>query len=54
MTWVAEMTVSVVAATAPNLTALAPVKLVPVTVTVVPPPRGPEIGLTALTTGTAS
>ena len=35
--WVAELTVKLVAAVTPKLTALAPVKLVPVIVTVVPP-----------------
>ena len=36
---------------APNFTAVAPVKLVPVIVTVVPPAVGPEVGLTAVTVG---
>ncbi len=40
-----------VAAVAPNLTAVAPVKLVPVIVTLVPPAAGPEDGLTAVTVG---
>ena len=35
--WVALLTVKLVALVAPNLTAVAPVKLVPVIVTVVPP-----------------
>ena len=48
---VALLTVKVVAAVAPNFTAVAPVKLVPVTVTEVPPVVGPEVGLTAVTVG---
>ena len=39
------------AAVAPNLTADAPVKFVPVIVTEVPPPLGPDDGLTAVTVG---
>ena len=35
----------------PKLTAVAPVKLVPVMVTVVPPVVGPVSGLTAVTVG---
>ena len=48
---VALLTVNVVAAVVPNFTAVAPVKLVPVMVTVVPPAVGPELGLTAVTVG---
>ncbi len=44
-------TVKVVAAIVPNLTPDAPVKLVPVTVTDVPPPLGPEAGLIMVTVG---
>ena len=51
---VAEPTVKEVAAVAPKLTPVAPVKLVPVTVTEVPPPSGPARGLTALTVGATS
>ncbi len=36
----------------PNATALAPVKPVPVTVTVLPPALGPELGDTPVTAGT--
>ena len=43
-----------VAAVAPKATAVAPVKLVPVIVTDVPPPIGPEMGLTAVTVGAAA
>jgi hypothetical protein len=51
---VAELTVKPVAATVPNLTAVAPVKPVPVTVTDVPPAAGPELGLIAVTVGAAT
>ena len=44
---VALLTVKLVAAVVPNLTALAPVKPVPVTVTEVPPVLGPELGADA-------
>ena len=37
---------------APKFTAVAPVSPVPVTVTVVPPVLGPEVGLTPVTVGT--
>ena len=49
---VAELTVKLVAAVLPNFTAVAPVKLVPVMTTVVPPAVGPVLGLTAVTVGT--
>ena len=39
---------------APKFTAVAPVKLVPVMVTVVPPAVGPEVGLTPVTVGAAA
>ncbi len=42
------------AATEPNMTALAPVKLVPVTATGVAPAGTPATGLTALTVGAVS
>ena len=42
---------SPVAATAPNCTAVAPVRLVPVMVTGLPPVVGPEVGLTPVTVG---
>ena len=48
---VALLTVNVVAAVAPNFTAVAPVKLVPVIVTDVPPAVGPELGLTPVMMG---
>jgi hypothetical protein len=47
----AELTVKLVALVAPNLTAVAPVKPLPLTVTVVPPACGPALGLTPLTVG---
>ena len=48
---VSLLTVKVVAASVPKSTAAAPVRPVPVTVTVVP--AGPEDGLTELTVGAA-
>ena len=42
--WVSETTVKLVAATVPKSTLVAPVKPVPVMVTVVPPVVGPEVG----------
>ena len=42
--WVALLTVTLVALVVPNLTAVAPVKLVPVIVTLVPPAVGPATG----------
>ena len=51
---VAELTVNPVAAVVPKLTPVAPVKLVPVMVTVVPPVAGPVAGLTDVTVGAAS
>ena len=50
---VAELTVNEVALLAPNLTAEAPRKPVPVMVTVVPPAVGPAIGLMVVTVGVA-
>ena len=49
--WVAEVTVKLVAAVAPNVTAVAPVRLVPVIVTLVPPEGDPLLGETEETTG---
>ena len=55
---VAVMTVAVlvkiVAATLPTFTLVAPVKLVPVIVIVVPPATGPEIGATVVMVGSAT
>jgi hypothetical protein len=48
---VALVTVNVLAAVPPKLTAVAPVKLVPAIVTEVPPAAGPEDGLTRVTVG---
>jgi hypothetical protein len=48
-----ELTVNDAAALAPNLTAVAPLRLLPLTVTVVPPATGPAAGLTPLTAGAA-
>src|SRR5260370_31358742 len=49
--WVALSTVKEPAALLPNLTAVAPEKLVPVMVTLVPPDVGPVFGLTLVTAG---
>ena len=46
-----ELTVKEVADALPNCTAVAPVKLVPVMVTLVPPDAGPVFGLTPVTVG---
>jgi len=51
--WVSLTTLKEVAADVPKSTALAPVKLVPVTVTVVPPAIGPDVGSTPVMVGTA-
>jgi hypothetical protein len=51
VTWVALFTVNDVAATDPNRTDVAPVRLLPVIVTLVPPAVGPVVGLMADTTG---
>ena len=51
---VAELTMKPVAAVAPKVTAVAPLKLVPVMVTLVPPPVGPPVGLKAVTVGAAT
>ena len=50
---VALFTVNDAAAVAPKLTAVAPVKPVPVIVTEVPPAVGPLVGLTLVTVGAA-
>jgi hypothetical protein len=49
-----EMRANVVAAVEPKLTELAPVRLVPVTVTAAPPAVEPDEGLTAVTVGAPS
>ena len=48
---VAETTVNPVAATSPNSTAVAPVKLVPVMVTLAPPALVPLLGLSVVMAG---
>ncbi len=53
MIWVALLTVKEAAALLPKLTAVAPEKLVPVMVTLVPPDGGPVFGLTLVTVGLA-
>ena len=50
---VAELTVKEVAAVAPKLTTVAPVKLVPVMVTTVPPATGPVLGAIDVMVGPA-
>jgi hypothetical protein len=52
--WVALLTVNEVAAVLPNLTMVAPVKLLPVIVTLVPPMVGPAFGPIDVTVGAAS
>ncbi|MNM85398.1 hypothetical protein D3C81_975110 [compost metagenome] len=51
---VALLTVTPVAAVAPKVTAVVPLKPEPVIVTVVPPVVGPEVGEMLLTTGAAT
>ena len=48
---VAELTVKPVAAVPPKTTAVAPDKLLPVMVTVVPPASGPDVGEMDVTVG---
>jgi hypothetical protein len=48
---VGPLTVKDVAAVVPKLTAVAPVKLVPVIVTLVPPRVDPDVGFSAVTVG---
>ena len=50
---VALTTMTSVAAVVPKSTAVAPVKPVPVIVTLVPPAAGPAVGLTPVTVGAA-
>jgi hypothetical protein len=54
MIWVGPVTVNDLAFVALNLTDIAPIKLVPVIVTDVPPAVGPVLGLMALTVGEAA
>ena len=51
---VALVTLTAVAAAPPKLTAVAPVRLLPVIVTEVPPALGPLAGLTEVTVGPAA
>lgn len=51
---VAELTVKLVAAVAPNVTAVAAVNPEPVIATEVPPASGPAAGATAATVGAAA
>ena len=52
--WVAEFTVKLVALVAPNLTAVAPLKLAPEIVMDVPPAVDPLVGETEATVGAAT
>ena len=52
--WVAEFTVKLVALVAPNLTAVAPLKLAPEIVMDVPPSVDPLVGETEATVGAAT
>jgi hypothetical protein len=52
--WVMLLIVKLVAAVDPNVTAVAPLRLVPVIVTVVPPAVDPPVGLTLDTVGGAT
>ncbi len=54
MICVALLTVKPVAAVAPKVTAVAPPRLVPVRVTVVPPACGPLVGEMDVTVGVAT
>ena len=49
--WVALLTVKEAAAVPPKLTAVAPLRFVPVIVTLVPPAGGPVLGLMPVTVG---
>ena len=51
---VAELTVKLAAVVPPNATAVAPVRLVPVIVTTVPPAAGPNVGEIEVTVGAAT
>ena len=51
---VAELTVKLVAAVAPNVTAVVPLNPVPVMVTDVPPAAGPDVGEIEVTVGAAT
>ena len=51
VTCVADSALTPLALVEPNLTSLAPVRFVPVIVTVVPPAAGPLVGSTLLTVG---
>ena len=51
VTCVGDSALSELALVEPNLTSLAPVRFVPVIVTVVPPAAGPLVGSTLLTVG---
>src|SRR5262245_57599970 len=52
--WISETTVKLLAATPPNETAVAPRKLLPNSVTSVPPAVLPDVGLISATAGAAA
>ena len=54
MIWPELTTFTLLAPFGPKFTVVAPVKLLPVIVTLVPPPVGPEGGLTPVTAGTGT
>ncbi|GFE19790.1 hypothetical protein Sliba_02430 [Streptomyces nigrescens] len=54
VTWVSETTVKEVAGVAPNRTAVVAARPVPVSVTVVPPAAGPELGVAEVRAGTGA
>ena len=54
MIWVAELTVKLVALVEPKVTAVAPVKPLPVMTTWLPPDRGPDEGFSAAIEGPAN
>ena len=54
VSWVELFTVTEVPAEEPKSTAVTVAKLVPVTVTMVPPLAGPEVGATLVTVGAAT
>ena len=52
--WVVLLTTKPVAAVAPKFTAVAPLRLVPVMTTEVPPVAGPDVGAIDVTVGAAT
>ena len=52
--WVADVALRFLPVSVPNLTAVAPARSVPVTVTTVPPAKGPAVGLMDAIVGTGT